>query len=416
MTGTFGVVSNLNDDRRYGRIIVADGTNVPFLYDDYEDKDVPPTIWQAVGFEVVPHRWDSTRQVAKKVRPTVGLPTQVGQVSLVRGSHGFVSITNGDGVFFLTQIAPGLKPGDTVICTAVPGRDNHLFALTVAKTEAVAGMECPAFSQAKELQPRCRRIAARSPPSGSLIAAATKGGNRHGKDVNEDAFLVQPLIGGDAWLLIIADGISRTENAWWASDKCIELIWRSLPDIEQQLIQNRGNEQKIVSAWLDQIHRDFLHERNSQPTDFQQSSSTLTMALVRGRDVFSAHCGDSRLYVLNSKAGGAELKGVFSADLETQRGVTRSHRVGLRSHIAAKGADWNPLSDQRVIPENGLLLLCSDGVIARDHDLKGAKSKELTNLLSVHGDIQHAVTAALDRIQAAGENDDLTLIVFRPKG
>ncbi|MBI4028443.1 MAG: protein phosphatase 2C domain-containing protein [Verrucomicrobia bacterium] len=414
----YGVVSNMNELRRYGQVIAADGRIFPFLYDDCEGS--PDEIkWQPIQFDVVPHPWQPDRQVAKRVRPAGALPEHTGRVALLRGTYGFISIKNAERVFFFRQLAPRLKEGDAVTCTAVPGKAHHLFALTVARTEEGVGTPLGGTPRAGDAQHKGQATPVRTGkltlPMSPTVAAATRFGNRHGKDVNEDAFLVLPILGGEAWLLVVADGISRPENGWWASDKCMELIWRSLPDVEQQLLQKKGGEQQAVSEWLDRLHRDFLRERRSQMNDeFKQSSSTLTMAIVRGHDVFWAHCGDSRLYVLDPEE--SRLKGAFSENLNTQRSSNRYSGRGLSSHIAANGTDWNPLSDHLTIPEDGLLLLCSDGVVSRDSELKIAKSTVLKGLLTPAGSLQSAVSEALDRIRAAGETDDLTLVAFKPVG
>lgn len=413
----YGVIGNINTPKRYGRLISADGKFFTFLFGEYQGSNAPyPKMWQAVKFDIAQHPWEAGRQVAKNVQDVCDLPHHTARVTLLREGHGFLRLDSGDGVFFFTQMAPMLSVGDTVSCTVVPGRDKHLFALTVVELHQ-PGAASAKLSETHALHRPHERVTsservARPMSTGPTIAAATKIGTRHGKDVNDDAFLVYPMLGGEAWLLAIADGISRPENGWWASDKCMELVWRLRKDVEQRFVEEKGREQQIVSEWLDRINRDFLRERSSQPPDFQQSSSTLTLAVVRGQDVYWAHCGDTRLFVLDPKR--YQLKGAFSDDLETQRSQTKYRRSGLSSHIAAKGKDWNPLSSHLRIPEGGILLLCSDGVVTRDRELKWAKSSELKKLLDAGENLQSAVAGVLARIQASGETDDLSLVAFRP--
>lgn len=414
----YGVIDNINITKRYGRVYSADGSFFTFLLDEYRENGVAcPKVGQAVKFDIEPHPWEAGRQVAVNVHDVCDLQQQMAKVTLLREGYGFLRLDSGEGVFFLTKMAPNLLVGDTVNCTVVPGRDKHLFALTVAEARQPVGAS-PRLAKAGTLpwpreQTASRQKAARPPSTGPTVAAATKIGTRHGKDVNDDAFLVYPMLGGEAWLLAIADGISRPENGWWASDKCMELVWRSLPYVEERIVEEKGKEQQTVSEWLDRINRDFLRERSSQPPDFQQSSSTLTLAVVREHNVYWAHCGDTRLFLLDPKQ--ILLKGAFSKELDTQRGQTRYRRSGLSSHIAAKGNDWNPLSSHLPIPKGGILLLCSDGVVTRDFEYRRAKSNELKKLMNAGKDMQSLVEGVLARIQALGETDDLTLVAFRPE-
>src|SRR5262249_23512480 len=71
----------------------------------------------------------------------------------------------------------------------------------------------------------------------TLIAAATRKGSRRFKSVNEDAFLVSPLAAGEFWLAAIADGVSSSRDSWWASNTCMELLWKTKPNYERQIVE-----------------------------------------------------------------------------------------------------------------------------------------------------------------------------------
>jgi hypothetical protein len=73
-----------------------------------------------------------------------------------------------------------------------------------------------------------------------------------GKSVNEVAFLVTPLAQEVLWLLAVADSVSRNERSWWASDKCMERLWRSRGQYEQQLLDKVSrSEPEWMRRWLD---------------------------------------------------------------------------------------------------------------------------------------------------------------------
>jgi len=105
-----------------------------------------------------------------------------------------------------TVLTGPLLEGRYVNCIVVPRRAGEWFALRVE----------PQKSPPHDVPPPLK------------AAAATRKSSHYAKSVNEDAFLVTTLAGGEFWLAAVADGISGTKESWRASSlsNLLILLWR----------------------------------------------------------------------------------------------------------------------------------------------------------------------------------------------
>jgi serine/threonine protein phosphatase PrpC len=386
-----GVIINFNQERGGGTILSQEARQLSFRSWDFKAPDgQPPKARQPVEFTEKPHPTQD-RLVAADIRP-ISKQMYPGTVQQSGEKYGFIRLSNGHTVYFNAQVpSKRLQVGDAVKCMAVPGREGRFFALSVELSADRAGAKV-------------------------RIGVSTRRGTREGKSLNEDAFLICPSAGYEMWLLALADGVSNSQNGWWASNKCMELIWRTLPIYQERLLPSSApvSGRRIMREWLNEIHRKFLQERDNAPKEFQQATSTLTFAVVRGEKFFWAHCGDTRLYQLSPSV---ELSAVISSDdIRRQKARGADNRVGLLNHIAAGQPEWERLilsNEGNILPDKGMLLLCSDGVIS-DYE-NGKKLNLLKSLRDFQGDVlQKRVEEITEEIAKLGETDDLTLIAFQP--
>jgi serine/threonine protein phosphatase PrpC len=384
-----GVVVYVDADNAFARVLSQTGHFLPFLLREWRGPRNGPERHQPVRFTEAPHPREQGRLVARDVRPVDDLPRLPGSVMTFReGGFGFVRLDDGRSVYFNAQCIPvsDLRHGDRVECMVVPGREAHtLFALSLTQSTAV-----------QEVGIERRRPA---------LGAWTQKGTRGGKSVNDDGFLVWELAGGEMWLLAVVDGLSQPPRGWWASDKCLELLWRWLAPYQEQLLQT-DNPEQVMDEWIDTIHYEFGRERRQASVEYHDVSSTLTVAVVRGGNVYYAHCGDTRLYIWSPMQARPRAV-ILDPDITASKGP----RGELRNHIAAYKGDWAPMVGKDVLPPGGMLLLCSDGVVGGKNSLQ--KFDILTRCLTDRGSLQQRTRNAVQQIGAV-ETDDLTLITFQP--
>jgi len=195
----------------------------------------------------------------------------------------------------------------------------------------------------------------------------------------------------------------------------MELLWRSRGQYEQQLLDKVSrSEPEWMRRWLDQVHQEFLDERSKNDRESDDSTSTLCFVVVRGYDFFYAMCGDSRLYTMEHGKSPIAME----SEIRGKQTSSRSKNI-LNNHIAADSAEWNlylRTGSGRIVP-GGMLLLCSDGAVTTNDSEKLAVSSKfalLHSLSRVQEALQEKTEAVVNSIAELGEQDDITLLAFRP--
>lgn len=391
---TLGVIIRLDHDKRFGVVLTAQNDRLPFLFSEFKSPLEQLQDRASVSYDVAPHPYQSDRNVAKNVR-SVRLEPADGVVVVQQTSYGFIRLDDGRSVYFNRHTCSlDLSVGTPVRCAYAVQPDGRLFALSVD------------LNQRKEAHEKTSQ--------GPEIALSSRKGSHVNKSFNDDSFLITDMANGSMWLLAVADGVSNPPNGWWASNKCMELLWRSRTKYEGRLMAGLGGEsdQEIIHDWMNEVHREFLRSRRVAPPEFQQCTSTLTFVVAKGRNIAYAHCGDTRLYRLSGKG---EFVGLISDRLESQRAKGRDGRLGLVNHIASASRDWDlgTVVNSFTLERSAVLILCSDGVISSDE--KREKRELLRSLRSSEAPLQEQAEQITNKITQMGERDDLTLIAFRPE-
>jgi serine/threonine protein phosphatase PrpC len=398
MTTHYGVIIRVDPARRRGDILAADSRPFVFDFSEYRAAGGAVSAPQSVTFVERPPR--GGRPVAAEVRPATGLPRLAGRVNSVGDRYGFVRLADGRAAWFSNQCTTeeDLAVGERVEILAVPGRDDRLFALAVERPlVGVAGAAA---------------VAPASPAAPPVLGVASLRGRRPNKSVNDDAFLVHPVGGAEeAWLLAVADGVSKPSHGWWASDKCLELLWRAAPACGERLLQaaDRERELDVMRDWARTIHEEFHSERGRQYVrEYKQATSTLTFAVARPGRVLFANSGDTPLYRYDRRTN--SVPAPLIADVWAR---SRDAGSGLRQHMGTPRRDWRPTVNDAPLLPSDILFLCSDGVVS------GETRLEKFNLLRKalgddKRDLQRRVEDVLVQIAELGENDDLTLLAYQP--
>jgi serine/threonine protein phosphatase PrpC len=398
---TYGVVVRVVPEKAYGLLRSADGNSyaLTFLFKEFLGAEEELAAPLPVTFVERPHPRDPSRRVAREVRPASDLPTWPGAISWLGPAYGFVRLADGREAYFHRSFTTeeGLQRGERVECVVVPGKDGRMFILALRRVRG-------------PLDVAARPVAA--PPAVSCGAASLRG-RRSSKSVNDDSFLIDQLPGG-MWLLAVADGVSKPSHGWWASDKCTELLWRSSRDYAQRLLEAADHDRQVevMNDWIRSVHEDFLAERRRQSlADYQSATTTLTFAVVRGRRLLFANCGDTPLYRFQRKSN--QLKGLIGEVWTRSRGTLRGQTT-LSQHMAGGKKDWHPVVSATHLEQGDLVVLCSDGVAS------GERSREKYALLNrglgdERRDLQQRVADVLNQIAELGEADDLTLLALKPE-
>jgi len=385
----------MSGSMRYGIVISAGGGGKLglILADDSQERRFVPVDGQELGPKAPVSFVDDfglgSPPLAADVRLVTDIQTFDGRVvHVVEGSFMIVGLRNKRQVYVAGQLIRdrSYQRGEVVRCASVPGKiKGRDFALTIEPAAAVPTAK---------------------PPE---IGVSTRRGASRDKSVNEDAFLVHPLDGQrSTWVVAVADGVSRSPQAWWASDRCMQVIYRTAGRYGLRVASGGGK--LLMREWMNTLREEFHHDRGTAPTEYRESTSTVMLAVVRGRQVVWGSSGDSRIYELGQDPTSNQPKLWVRNNPRLATQMLQGRKV-LVQHVGVGSNSWSPKVGAFDLGLSNLLLLSSDGVTA--HDDRMPKSRQLMELAKA-SELQPAVEGVTTAIAQLGETDDLTLVVVRP--
>lgn len=215
---------------------------------------------------------------------------------------------------------------------------------------------------------------------------------------NEDCCACLPELG----LVVVADGVSGGRGGDTASSKAVETTSRALREQPATLPAIK----RIVRA-AQQANIE-VHELSLFVPELRGMSTTLTAALIDRGQLFAAHVGDSRLYLLRDGALSQVSKDHTAAAEHVRIGVIGDPSTVLTRSL---GRDLICALDRISLPllQGDVVLLCSDGL----HRVLA--DPEMAALLR-GADAAGACRALIDAANARGSPDNLTAGVVRVTG
>jgi protein phosphatase len=142
--------------------------------------------------------------------------------------------------------------------------------------------------------------------------------------------------------------------------------------------------------------------------------TTLTLAMSLGKDLFVAHVGDSRAYVLrqhklhqlthdHTLAQGLADRGVINP----KDVATHGFRNVLTKSLGARGGPVEPDVQEVVLEDGDCLLLCTDGLTGM------VKDARIAEILGAAGPAEQACQGLVNEALQAGGKDNVTVVVAR---
>ena len=242
------------------------------------------------------------------------------------------------------------------------------------------------------------------------VKAATDTGKV--REHNEDSFLT---LGGkssppgvDA-LLVVADGMGGHAAGEVASQMTVAGIQRAIAGEDLTSRELRGIALGgLLGKMLEDVNRQVWEA--GQTPERHRMGTTCTLAAIRGDQLFLAHIGDSRAYLLRN----GELHQVSTdhswVEEEVATGtLTREEaRIHPNRNVITRAIGLDPSAqiDVSAIPiENGdLVLLCSDGLNSMIDD------DEITRILKENAPKQ-VCQALIDAANDAGGHDNTSVVI-----
>jgi serine/threonine protein phosphatase PrpC len=124
------------------------------------------------------------------------------------------------------------------------------------------------------------------------------------REQNEDSFLINEALG----VYVVADGMGGHQGGGTASKLAVETIERELERVHAEPAGPFSKQDSLAESGLPDALRGAveaacfeIYRRSQRDPALAGMGTTVTAMLVRGRDVFFAHVGDSRAYLVRGE-------------------------------------------------------------------------------------------------------------------
>lgn len=220
----------------------------------------------------------------------------------------------------------------------------------------------------------------------------------------------------DSRLIIVCDGIGGHSGGDVASQSAIDTLYSHLDALNIKRLSSATLITELRRATC--IANDVISERNDgeQRRDRDRMGTTLVMGVLQHHEMYLAHLGDSRAYLItDSGCHQATLDDdVASREARLGYGTYRSalYQPSSGSLVQALGmsasSSLHPTIQRIVLEGKGLLLLCSDGL--SDNDLlESTWQTYLTPLFQGKVDIQTTVDQLIQAANQYNGHDNVTV-------
>lgn len=231
---------------------------------------------------------------------------------------------------------------------------------------------------------------------------------------NEDRLCIDSSLG----LYVVCDGMGGHKDGEVASGLAVEVI-------QKHLLEGRQNTGAPIigdydAAFLSQTNRlasairlanHTIHRESQCRSDYTRMATTVVSALISGQVLSFAHVGDSRLYLIRDQTI-QPLTTDHSLVMEQIRDGVLTEKEAERSterHIVTRALGVEATVDvemgELAMINGDVLLLCSDGLT------RGVPSRDIVRAILDYPDLQTASEALVALANAAGGEDNTTVIL-----
>ncbi len=227
---------------------------------------------------------------------------------------------------------------------------------------------------------------------------------------NEDCFYTPDKDDSQRVLLVIADGMGGHNAGEVASSIAVKTV---VERINHSTLDTDNIQDEIVNA-ISSANRNIL-EKSQEHEQYSGMGTTITMVVVLEDVAYIGHMGDCRAYLIRD-GNIKQLTNDHSLveELVKNGSITKEEAVNHpQKHVITRalGIDEQIQVDIIVQPLNhgDILILCTDGLI--NH----ISAEELLELAVGHTNMQRLVDTLIERVNARGGHDNVTVIAAKQK-
>ncbi len=215
-------------------------------------------------------------------------------------------------------------------------------------------------------------------------------------------------------LFVVADGVGGHAGGERASALAVDTVESFILDTLNWCAQLQGKDDQVLAEFqraLARADRKLIQEARRQP-ELQGMATTLTLAYAVNNELFIAHARDSRCYLLRGGMLYRITNDHTLVDEMVRHGALKPEEAAghrLR-HVVTNVVGGNEKGvdvELRKLPlaAGDKLLLCSDGLTEM------VPEKDIYTVLSAGDDPAAVCDQLVDRANAAGGKDNVTVVV-----
>jgi len=211
-------------------------------------------------------------------------------------------------------------------------------------------------------------------------------------------------------LLLVADGMGGHNAGEIASRIGSETVVNALASVLSSKDENTSRYDGALRAALALANQRIL-EASAQTPGSEGMGTTITLAIIDGKELHTAHVGDSRCYIINSEYIWQFTKDhsyvqqlVDQGQITPEEARTHPRRNEITRVVGYYGAvevDTGVTS----LDDSDLVLVCSDGLTTHVED------DELKQMVLSHKDPQKACDELVELANSRGGRDNISVII-----
>ncbi len=241
------------------------------------------------------------------------------------------------------------------------------------------------------------------------------------RDTNQDAYSILKLPGG-AMLVVLCDGMGGENGGNVASEMTVKTIVGQMQRGYHPGLGDISIRALILSAVS--VANAVVYDRSKKDESLSGMGTTAEVVLVRENTAYIAHVGDSSVFSLSpslSPAGGEESKIEKVTNDHTRvqqlldQGMITAQEAGSHPErhyiVRAVGvaSSVTPDFDQFQTPQDGGLLICSDGLT---NHVEPDEIYEILLPAIQSGNLQDGVQKLVEAANRFGGADNITAVVI----
>jgi PPM family protein phosphatase len=231
------------------------------------------------------------------------------------------------------------------------------------------------------------------------------------REHNEDymAHFSTPL----GYCIVICDGMGGHAAGEVASQNAIEAIKHFLQNGKITRIDTPTSLKNAI-----EFANFKLREMVYQNPALKGMGTTCILALIHNAEMYVAHAGDSRLYLIRNKEiqqiskDHSSVQKLIDAGILTEAEAENSDKKNEITKAIGIFEKVDPTVTKESIPlhNNDKILLCSDGLTAH------LNKQEIKNILMANSDVQLAAIQLVEKANTGGGSDNITLQIIQYTG